>query len=54
MKRGGGIDGLDDKSIDMEILMSEAFAKIDPTDPLMLAKQTVRRKRKWPDSSVCR
>ena len=28
-----------------------AFAKIKPTDPLILAKQAARRKRKWPDSS---
>jgi hypothetical protein len=38
MKRGGGIKGLDDKSNGMEILMTamtEAFAKIKPTDPLI-------------------
>ncbi len=51
MKRGGGIKGLDDKSKGMEILMAEAFAKINPTDPLILAKQATRRKRKWLDSS---
>jgi hypothetical protein len=45
MKRGRGIKGLDDKSIGMEILMTEVFAKINPTDPLILAKQAVRRKR---------
>jgi hypothetical protein len=33
MKHGGGIKGLDEKSSGMEILMSEAFAKIKPTDP---------------------
>jgi hypothetical protein len=33
MKRGGGIKDLDDKSSGMEILMAEAFAKINPTDP---------------------
>ena len=42
MKRGGGINGLDDKSRGMEILMAEAFAKINPTDPLILAKQDHR------------
>jgi hypothetical protein len=37
MKRGGGVNGLDDKSRGMEILMTEAFAKINPTDPFILA-----------------
>ena len=46
MKRGKGIKGLDDKSSGMEILMTDAFAKIKPTDPLILAKQAARRKRK--------
>ena len=50
-RRGGGIKGLDDKSIGIEILMTEAFAKIKPTDPLILARHAARRKRKWPDSS---
>jgi hypothetical protein len=45
-RRGGGIKGLDDKSSGMEILMSEAFAKIKPTDPLILARHSARRKRK--------
>ena len=30
----------------MEILISEAFAKINPTDLLILGKQEARRKRK--------
>ena len=51
MKTGRGIKGLEDKSRGMEILMTEAFAKINPTDPLILGKQAARRKRKWPDSS---
>jgi hypothetical protein len=51
MKHGGGIKGLDDKSSGMEILMTESFAKIKPTDPLILTRHTVRRKRKCPDSS---
>ena len=46
MKHGKGIKDLDDKSSGMEILMSDAFAKINPTDPLILAKQAARRKRK--------
>ena len=37
MNHGNGIKGRDDKSNGIEILMSEAFAKIKPTDPLMLA-----------------
>jgi hypothetical protein len=39
MKRGKGIKGLDDKSSGMEILMTDAFVKINPTDPLILPKQ---------------
>jgi hypothetical protein len=39
MKHGRGVK-LDDKSSGMEILMSEAFAKINPTDPLILSRQT--------------
>jgi hypothetical protein len=35
----------------MEILMVEAFAKIKPTDPLILDTHAARRKRKWQDSS---
>jgi hypothetical protein len=46
MKHGGGIHVLDDKSRGIEILMTEAFTKINPTDPFILAKQAVRRKRK--------
>jgi hypothetical protein len=51
MKCGKGIKDLVDKSKGMGILMVEAFAKINLTDPLKLAKQAVRRKRKWLDSS---
>ena len=46
MKRGKGIKGLDDKSSGMEILMTDVFVKINPTDPLILGKQAGRRKRK--------
>ena len=35
MKRGRGIKVLDDKSNGMEILMTESFAKIKPSDPLI-------------------
>jgi hypothetical protein len=37
IKRGRGIKGRDDKSRGVEILTSEAFAKMNPTDPLILA-----------------
>jgi hypothetical protein len=47
----GRKDKVDDKSSGMEILMTEAFAKIKPTDPLILPRHAARRKRKWPDSS---
>jgi hypothetical protein len=30
--------------------LAEAFAKINPTDPLILGKQAAWRKRKGPDS----
>jgi hypothetical protein len=50
-RHGGGIKGLDDKSRGMEILMAEAFAKNKPTDPLILDRNTARRKRKWSDTS---
>jgi hypothetical protein len=36
MKHGRGIQGLDDKSSGMEILMSDTFTEINPTDPLIL------------------
>ncbi len=45
MKLGRGIKDLDDKSSGMEILMSDTFAKINPTDPSILAKQAAGRKR---------
>jgi hypothetical protein len=35
IKRGRGIKGRDDKS-SIEILMSEVFVKINPTDPLII------------------
>ena len=37
MKRGRGINGRDDKSSGKEIHMSDALAKINPTDPLIFA-----------------
>ena len=44
MKRGKGIIGRDDRSSGIEILMSDAFAKINPTEPLRLSRQVARRK----------
>ena len=43
MKHGRGIKDLDDKSSGMEILMAEAFAKIKPTDPLILLLLSIIR-----------
>jgi hypothetical protein len=37
MKHDSGIKDQDDKSSGIEILMTEDFAKIKPTDPLKLA-----------------
>ena len=39
MKHGSGIKGRDDKSNGIEIRMADALGKINPTDPLILAKQ---------------
>jgi hypothetical protein len=39
MKHGDVIKDRDDKSSGIEILMSEGFAKINPTDPLILVEQ---------------
>jgi hypothetical protein len=36
MKHGSGTKDREDKSRGIEILMVEAFAKINPTDPLIL------------------
>jgi hypothetical protein len=39
MKHGSGIKDRDDRSSGVEILMTDVFAKINPTDPLRLHKQ---------------
>jgi hypothetical protein len=39
MKRGKGIKGRDDRSNGIDILMTDNFAKINPTEPLRLVKQ---------------
>ena len=45
MKRGNGIKGRDDRSSGIEILMTDSFVKMNPTDPFGLDKQVTRRKR---------
>jgi hypothetical protein len=45
MKHGSGIKVRDDKSSGIEILMADAFAKINPTDPSRLGNQVAQRKR---------
>ena len=45
MKHGNGIKDRDDRSSGIEILMTDTFAKINPTDPLRLVKQVAQRKR---------
>jgi hypothetical protein len=45
MKRGNEIRGRDDRSSGVEILMTDGFVKIKPTDPLRLPKPVDRRKR---------
>jgi hypothetical protein len=45
MKRDNGIKGRDEKSSGIEFLMVDTFVKINPTGPLRLDKQVVRRKR---------
>jgi F0F1-type ATP synthase epsilon subunit len=51
LKHGSGIKDRDDRSSGIEILIAEGLAKINPTDPLILAKQAVRRNRNCSDSS---
>jgi hypothetical protein len=51
MKHGSGIKGRDDKSNGIEIRMTDVSAKINPTDPLILGKQAVRRNLNCSDSS---
>ncbi len=59
MKHGNGIKVRDDRSIGIdstiEILMTDTFGKINPTDPIVrplrLVKHVMWRKRNW--SSIC-
>ncbi len=50
MKRGSGIKGRDDRSIGIEIRIGDTLTKINPTDPLILVKQAVRRNLNCSDS----
>ena len=52
MKRGSGIKGRDDRSSGIEIRIADALAKINPTDPLILAKQAARRNLNCPSLFV--
>ena len=51
MKHGSGIKDRDDRSSGIEIHIAEALAKINPTDPLIFAKQAARRNLNFSDSS---
>ncbi len=51
MKHGSGIKDRDDRSSGIEIRIAEALAKINPTDPLILANQSDRRNLNCSDSS---
>jgi hypothetical protein len=52
MKRGSGIKGRDDRSSGIEIRIADALAKINPTDPFILAKQAARRNLNCSDPLV--
>ncbi len=54
MKHGSGIKVRDDKSSGIEIRMTDALAKINPTDPLILPKESVRRNLNCSHSSGIR
>ena len=43
MKHISGIKDRDDRSGGLEILMTDDFAKINPTNPLRLTEQAARR-----------
>ena len=51
MKRGSGMKDRDDRSSCIEIRMADALVKINPTDPLILPRQTARRNLNSSDSS---
>jgi hypothetical protein len=43
MKRGKGIKDRDDRSSGIEILTTDVFAKINPTELLRLARQVAKK-----------
>jgi hypothetical protein len=43
MERDSGIKDREERSSGIEILMSDVFDKIEPTDPLRLGKQVSQR-----------
>ena len=47
MKHGSGMKDRDDKSNGIEILMTDSFVKIKPSDPFRFAKQAARRQGWW-------
>jgi hypothetical protein len=51
MKHGSGINDRDDKSSGIDIRIADVLAKINPDDPLILAKQAARRNLNCSDSS---
>jgi hypothetical protein len=55
MKRGGGINGRDDKSSGIDIRMADALAKINPTDPLIsvMPHRTTARAVNSPHNRTC-
>jgi hypothetical protein len=46
LKHGSGIKDRDDRSIGIEIHITEALAKINPTDPLILVKEACAKESK--------
>jgi hypothetical protein len=51
MKHGSGIKGRDDRSSGIEISIADALVKINPTEPLILAKQAAWRNLNCSESS---
>jgi hypothetical protein len=45
MKHGSGISGRGDKSRGIEMIITEVFSRINPSEPLRLSKEVERRKR---------
>ena len=45
MKHGSGMKDRDERSRRIEILITDTFVMIKPTEPVRLVKQSTRRKR---------